>query len=93
MDVIERNLAKIADKAKYLSEPAWTPEGCAIVGQQIHAWAVEAMDAHTTTRGAVDALEEIARAGEGVPDWRAMADIAREALRALGVDPSPTGGR
>jgi len=36
-------LAKIADKAKYLGEPAWNLEGCALVGKQIHRWAADAV--------------------------------------------------
>ena len=58
-DLSERNLRKIADKAKYLSEPAWTVEGCAVVGRQIHEWAVEALDALPPTRGAVSAERTI----------------------------------
>jgi len=37
-------LSRIADRAKYLSEPAWTPEGCALVGKQIYRWATDALD-------------------------------------------------
>ena len=57
VEAIEENrqlreaLNKIADKAKYLSEPAWTLEGCAIVGKQIHRWAADALAGKRASRG------------------------------------------
>ena len=43
-------LGTIADKAKYLSEPAWNLEGCALVGQQIYRDASAALDEGEETR-------------------------------------------
>ena len=44
-------LGTIADKAKYLSEPAWNLEGCALVGQQIFRDASAALDEQEADRG------------------------------------------
>lgn len=40
---LEETLSRIFDRAKYLTEPAWDLEGCALVGQQICRWAADAL--------------------------------------------------
>lgn len=49
-------LAKVIDLARYLSEPAWNLEGCALVGKQIYELAVAAQGQH---RGAVEERDEL----------------------------------
>lgn len=99
MDVLERNLAKIADKAKYLSEPAWNLEGCALVGKQIYAWAVEAMESLDHSRGVVSgALAEAAaliqtaeQDGNVSPGWREDARSWAACWKDV-IEPPPTEG-
>jgi hypothetical protein len=89
MDVIARDeepLSKVIDLAKYLSEPAWDLEGCALVGKQIHELAVTAQQQH---RGAVEALRVIERGLDGTGPLefgarRSLHSVARAGLKHSG---------
>jgi hypothetical protein len=89
MDLLAQSpdpLGKVIDLAKYLSEPAWNLEGCALVGKQIYELAVAAQEQH---RGAVEALRELYEAGLDLsaligtdPDYRRW-ELAMDAARPL----------
>lgn len=77
-------LGKVIDLAKYLSEPAWNLEGCALVGQQIYDLAVTAQQQH---RGAVEALHRAHAALDAEHGHTAETWADRERW------PAPSGGQ